>query len=130
ESHEITYHDQDEIEHENETHDERQELCETHELSVRNMRRFKMSKYSFGQNEEYVAVKEDEYEDLARTSKDACRAYQVIFRMMDEGWMDLVKEISMNIRGEFTNLEILNCWSLETSRRLFNMNSCSINLHG
>ncbi|GKE60858.1 hypothetical protein Tco_1511225, partial [Tanacetum coccineum] len=29
--------------------------------------------------------------------------------------MDLVKEISMNIGGEFTNLEILKCWSLETS---------------
>ncbi|GKC10182.1 hypothetical protein Tco_1001792 [Tanacetum coccineum] len=27
---------------------------------------------------------------------------------------------SMNIGGEFTNLEILKCWSLETSRRLFN----------
>nr|GEY32792.1 hypothetical protein [Tanacetum cinerariifolium] len=34
---------------------------------------------------------------------------------------------STNINGEFTNLEILKCWSLETSRRLFNMNSCSIN---
>ncbi|GJU67863.1 hypothetical protein Tco_1254122 [Tanacetum coccineum] len=30
ESHEITYHDHDEIKYENETHDERQELCETH----------------------------------------------------------------------------------------------------
>ncbi|GKB54957.1 hypothetical protein Tco_0905710 [Tanacetum coccineum] len=32
---------------------------------------------------------------------------------------DLVKEmkISTNIGGEFTNLEILKCWSLETSRR-------------
>ncbi|GJZ53763.1 hypothetical protein Tco_0608648 [Tanacetum coccineum] len=28
-----------------------------------------------------------EYDDLARTSEDACRAYQEIFRMMDEGWM-------------------------------------------
>ncbi|GKA02414.1 hypothetical protein Tco_0675079 [Tanacetum coccineum] len=37
--------------------------------------------------EEYVVVKEDEYDDLARTSDDACRAYQEIFRMMDEGWM-------------------------------------------
>ncbi|GKA48173.1 hypothetical protein Tco_0741131 [Tanacetum coccineum] len=27
---------------------------------------------------------------------------------------------STNIGGEFTNLEILKCWSLETSRRLFN----------
>ncbi|GJV22298.1 hypothetical protein Tco_1371318 [Tanacetum coccineum] len=60
------------------------ELCE---LPVCNMRRFKMIKYSFEQDEEYVAIKEDEYDDLARTSEDACRAYQEIFRMMDEGWM-------------------------------------------
>ncbi|GJZ85641.1 hypothetical protein Tco_0650980 [Tanacetum coccineum] len=33
---------------------------------------------------------------------------------------DLVKEISTNIGGEFKYLEILKCWSLETSRRLFN----------
>ncbi|GKD19979.1 hypothetical protein Tco_1221682, partial [Tanacetum coccineum] len=78
---------------------------------------FKMIKYSFGQDEEYVAIKEDEYDDLARTNDDACRAYQEIFRMIDEGWMDFVKEISTNIGGEFTNLEILKCWSLETSRR-------------
>ncbi|GJU18789.1 hypothetical protein Tco_1146755 [Tanacetum coccineum] len=64
ESHEITYHDHDELEYENETHDERQELCETHELPMCNMRRFKMIKYSFGQDEEYVAIKEDEYSDL------------------------------------------------------------------
>ncbi|GJS43973.1 hypothetical protein Tco_0569016 [Tanacetum coccineum] len=37
---------------------------------------------------------------------------------------------SMNVGGEFTNLEILKCWSLETSRRQFNTNSCSINQHG
>ncbi|GKB10868.1 hypothetical protein Tco_0844791 [Tanacetum coccineum] len=67
--------------------DERDELCEIHELPVCNIRRFEMIKYSFGQDEEYVAIKEDEYDDLARTSEDACRAYQEIFRMMDEGWM-------------------------------------------
>ncbi|GKC41868.1 hypothetical protein Tco_1059590 [Tanacetum coccineum] len=38
--------------------DEREELCETHELPVCNMRRFKMIKYSFRQDGEYVAVKE------------------------------------------------------------------------
>ncbi|GJS96625.1 hypothetical protein Tco_0803593 [Tanacetum coccineum] len=130
ESYEITYHDYDELEYENETHDERQELCEAHKLPVCNFRIFKMIKYSFGQDEEYVAVKEDECDDLGRTSDDACHAYQEIFRMMDEGWMDLVKEISINVGGEFTNLEILKCWSLETSRRLFNTNSCSINLNG
>ncbi|GJT23002.1 VIER F-box protein 2 [Tanacetum coccineum] len=75
ESHEITFHDHDEIEYENETHDERQELCETHELQVCNMRRFEVIKYSFGQDEEHVVVKEDEYDDLARTNNDACRAY-------------------------------------------------------
>ncbi|GJU30859.1 hypothetical protein Tco_1174448 [Tanacetum coccineum] len=68
--------------------DELQELCEIHELPVCNIRRFKMIKYSFGQDEEYVAIKEDEYDDLARTSEDAYRAYQEIFRMMDEGWMN------------------------------------------
>ncbi|GJR70129.1 hypothetical protein Tco_0016194 [Tanacetum coccineum] len=35
------------------------------------------------------------------------------------------KEISMNIDGEFKYLDILKCWSLETSRRLFNTQSCS-----
>ncbi|GKA76679.1 hypothetical protein Tco_0783140 [Tanacetum coccineum] len=37
---------------------------------------------------------------------------------------------STNIGGEFTNMEILKCWSLETSRRLFNIQSCSIKLLG
>ncbi|GKB81222.1 hypothetical protein Tco_0948117 [Tanacetum coccineum] len=87
ESHEITYHDHDELEYENETHDERQELCEDHKLPVCNIRIFKMIKYSLGQDEEYVAVKEDEYDDLERTNDDACRAYQEIFCMINEGWM-------------------------------------------
>ncbi|GKB80045.1 hypothetical protein Tco_0946940 [Tanacetum coccineum] len=59
----------------------------TQELPVCNVRRFKMIKYSFRQDEEYVAVKEDEYEDLTSTSENACRSYQEMFRMMDEGWM-------------------------------------------
>ncbi|GJY68200.1 hypothetical protein Tco_0471182 [Tanacetum coccineum] len=59
-----------------------------HELSVCNMRRFKMIKYSFRQDEECVAVKEDEYNDLANTSDNACRAYHEIFCMMNEGWME------------------------------------------
>ncbi|GKF09791.1 hypothetical protein Tco_0044015 [Tanacetum coccineum] len=66
--------------------DKRQEICsnETYELPVCNIRRFKMIKYSFRVEEEYVAVKEYEYNDLTSTSKDACRAYQEI---LDEGWM-------------------------------------------
>ncbi|GKD77418.1 hypothetical protein Tco_1340039 [Tanacetum coccineum] len=47
------------------------ELFDDHEFSVCNIRRFKMIKYSFGDDEEYVAVKEDEYDDLTNKSKDA-----------------------------------------------------------
>nr|GEV38805.1 hypothetical protein [Tanacetum cinerariifolium] len=63
------------------------ELCEVHELPVCNIRRYMMIKYSFNNDEEYVAVKEDEYNDLTITRKEACQAYQEIFHKMDEGWM-------------------------------------------
>ncbi|GJV15017.1 hypothetical protein Tco_1360340 [Tanacetum coccineum] len=56
-------------------------------LPVCEIKRFKMIKYSFGQEEEYVAIKEYEYDDLTRTKKDACHAYQEIFCNMDEGWL-------------------------------------------
>ncbi|GJR33971.1 hypothetical protein Tco_1209655 [Tanacetum coccineum] len=75
-----------------ESNNEDEERCElfddvTQALPVCTVRRFEMIKYSFGQDEEYVAVKEDEYEDLTSTSEDACRAYQEIFRMMDKEWI-------------------------------------------
>ncbi|GKB43009.1 hypothetical protein Tco_0887951 [Tanacetum coccineum] len=46
-----------------------------------------MIKYSFNDEEEYVAVKKDEYDDLTITSEDDVQAYQEIIGMMDEGWM-------------------------------------------
>ncbi|GJZ98062.1 hypothetical protein Tco_0670515 [Tanacetum coccineum] len=58
-----------------------------HELPVCNIRRYMMIKYSFNNDEEYVAVKEDEYDDPTITREEACRAYQEIFRKIDEGWM-------------------------------------------
>ncbi|GJV69192.1 VIER F-box protein 2 [Tanacetum coccineum] len=67
--------------------------------------RFEMI-YSFEQDDEYVAVKEDEYDDLARTSDDACRAYQEIFRMMDEGWMD--PHGTLNLKAYFEASHINN----------------------
>ncbi|GJT10685.1 hypothetical protein Tco_0857727 [Tanacetum coccineum] len=66
---------------------ESKELCEVHELPVCSIRKYMMIKYSFNNDEEYVAVKKDEYDDLTITRKEACRAYQEIFRIMDEGWM-------------------------------------------
>ncbi|GKD72203.1 hypothetical protein Tco_1330485, partial [Tanacetum coccineum] len=59
---------------------------ERHDPSVCNIRRFEKVKYSFRDDEEYVAIKENEYEDLTITSKEAIHAYQEIFHMMDEGW--------------------------------------------
>ncbi|GJS94944.1 hypothetical protein Tco_0801912 [Tanacetum coccineum] len=77
-------------EYENKTHKEGHELCviETREVPVCQIKRYKMVKYSYKDEEEYVAVKEDEFDDLTITSEEACRAYQEIFQMMDEGWMD------------------------------------------
>ncbi|GJX07015.1 hypothetical protein Tco_0194947 [Tanacetum coccineum] len=66
---------------------EREELCEVHELPVCNVRRYRMIKYSFNNDKECVAVKEDEYDDLTIRREEARRAYQEIFRIMDEGWM-------------------------------------------
>ncbi|GKD04164.1 hypothetical protein Tco_1179138 [Tanacetum coccineum] len=109
-SHDNYHHDYDEGEYDHETYKEGHELCciKTREVPVCQIKRYKMIKYSFNDEEEYVVVKEDEYYDLTITSEEACQAYQEIFRMMDEGWMDLgSKEITTNIGGEFTNLEDL-----------------------
>ncbi|GJS11696.1 hypothetical protein Tco_0368492 [Tanacetum coccineum] len=76
-------------EYENKTHEEGHELCgiKTREVPVYQIKIYKMIKYSFNDEEEYAAVKEDEYDDLTITCKEACRAYQEIFWMMDKGWM-------------------------------------------
>ncbi|GJT13137.1 hypothetical protein Tco_0860179 [Tanacetum coccineum] len=84
--HEIINHDQSEREYENKQDDEeRCELFDDQERPICNMRRFEMIKYSFRDDKKYVAMKENEYDDLTSTSKDAYRAYQEIFRMMNEG---------------------------------------------
>ncbi|GJV76229.1 hypothetical protein Tco_1507813 [Tanacetum coccineum] len=96
------YDDAYEINHE---HNKSKELCEVHEQPVCNIRRYMMIKYSFNDDEEYVAVKEDEYDDLTVTRKEACRAYQEIFQIMDEGWMDIEKEILTKlVEGIFSGI--------------------------
>ncbi|GKB89587.1 hypothetical protein Tco_0961859 [Tanacetum coccineum] len=69
-------------------------LCgnETHELPVCQIKKYMMIKYSFRDDEKYVAIKEDEYDDFASASKEAYRAYQEIFHMIDEGWMVTIDE--------------------------------------
>ncbi|GKA84730.1 hypothetical protein Tco_0806384 [Tanacetum coccineum] len=60
---------------------------DAYEINHEHNKRYMMIKYSFNDDEEYVAVKEDEYDDLTVTRKEACRAYQEIFQIMDKGWM-------------------------------------------
>ncbi|GJR15945.1 hypothetical protein Tco_0798597 [Tanacetum coccineum] len=60
---------------------------EHHDPSICNVRIFKMIKYSFNADEEYVAIKEHEYLDHLRTNIDACQAYRELFRIMDEEWL-------------------------------------------
>ncbi|GKF72478.1 hypothetical protein Tco_0208592, partial [Tanacetum coccineum] len=74
--------------HNKEEHED-EERCEdtAHDAPVCKIRRFEMIKYSFRQDEEYVAIKECEYDYLTKTNEDACRAYQEIFCSMDEGWL-------------------------------------------
>ncbi|GKA83648.1 hypothetical protein Tco_0805243 [Tanacetum coccineum] len=77
------------VQEKEEEHKERCDLFDntTHNALVCKIRIFEMIKYSFGQDEEYVAIKEYEYDDLTKTNEDACRVYQEIFHSMDEGWV-------------------------------------------
>ncbi|GJR24092.1 ribonuclease H-like domain-containing protein [Tanacetum coccineum] len=79
--------------------------------------KFEAIQYSLGPNEEYIAIRRCEYDIWERNEENMSKIYQDIFQKKDNGWKDLVKEILTNIGREFTNLEILKCWSLETSRR-------------
>nr|GEX15841.1 hypothetical protein [Tanacetum cinerariifolium] len=73
-------------EEEEQYEEDRSELLENprQEPSVCKVRKFEMIKHSFESKEEYVAIKEHEYDDLTRANEDACHAYQEIFHIMDE----------------------------------------------
>ncbi|GKD78091.1 hypothetical protein Tco_1340712, partial [Tanacetum coccineum] len=73
----------------NEEHEDKDKhgLFDNQKRLVCNIRIFEMIKYSFSEDEEYVAIKECEYDDLTKTNEDSCRTYQEIFRRMDKGWM-------------------------------------------
>ncbi|GJX29733.1 hypothetical protein Tco_0237812 [Tanacetum coccineum] len=59
-------------------------MKEYHNPSICKIRRFKMTKYSFDADDEYVAIKEREHSDHSRTDVDACQAYQEFFCIMDK----------------------------------------------
>ncbi|GJW11059.1 hypothetical protein Tco_1576886 [Tanacetum coccineum] len=66
--------------------------------------KFKAIKHSLGPNKEYIAIRRCEYDAWERNEERMSIIYQEIFQKKDNGWKDRVKEISMNIGGEFTNL--------------------------
>ncbi|GKE03014.1 hypothetical protein Tco_1390997 [Tanacetum coccineum] len=83
-----TNHDNEESKNEMEHKvEERCEVFYDHERPICYIRRFEMVKYSFRDDEEYAAIKENEYDDLTNTRKEAIHVYHEIFCLMDEGWM-------------------------------------------
>ncbi|GKE89238.1 hypothetical protein Tco_1566713 [Tanacetum coccineum] len=48
------------------------------------VRRFKMMKYSFDDDKEYITIKESEY---LKHSKDSLDAYQELLCLIDDGWV-------------------------------------------
>ncbi|GKC43153.1 hypothetical protein Tco_1060875 [Tanacetum coccineum] len=74
--------------------DDEEELCKVHEPPICTIQRFEMIKYSFRQGEEYVAIKEDEYENLARTSNNACRPRE---GNIDEYWWRIYESGNLEV---------------------------------
>ncbi|GJV98268.1 hypothetical protein Tco_1553520 [Tanacetum coccineum] len=70
--------------------------------------KFEAVQYSLGPNEEYIAIRGYEFDIWERNEDNLSMIYQDIFQKKDEGWKDLMKEISTNIGGEFINLESRN----------------------
>ncbi|GKA09975.1 hypothetical protein Tco_0689408 [Tanacetum coccineum] len=56
----------------------------TPEPSICKIRRFEMMKYSFNDDEEYIAINESEY---LNHSKDSLNAYRELLRLINEGWV-------------------------------------------
>nr|GEZ43981.1 putative ribonuclease H-like domain-containing protein [Tanacetum cinerariifolium] len=67
----------------NQRNDERMD-DPTLEPSVCKIRRFKMTKYSFNIDEEYIAIKESEYRNH---SKHNLGAYQELLHIINQGWV-------------------------------------------
>ncbi|GJW68719.1 hypothetical protein Tco_0123143 [Tanacetum coccineum] len=115
--------------------EERNEGCNlfnntAHNAPVCKIRRFEIIKYSFEQDEEYVAIKECEYDDLTINNEDACCTYQEIFHSMDEGWMvflyrDLVGKDIDNVGEVSINRNPVCVVVMLEFIRIYNTHSCS-----
>ncbi|GJU19021.1 hypothetical protein Tco_1146987 [Tanacetum coccineum] len=85
-------HEESDVYNDEELEDGERRKYTAHNAPICKIRRFEMIKYSFGQDEEFVAIKEYEYDDSTKTNEDACQSYQEIFRSIDEGWVVTISE--------------------------------------
>ncbi|GJS36130.1 hypothetical protein Tco_0534512 [Tanacetum coccineum] len=69
------------------TQDNQEHKKEHHDPSTCRFRRFRMIKYSFDVEDEYVAIKEHECSEHSESNIDTCQAYRELIRIMDEGWL-------------------------------------------
>nr|GEW35852.1 hypothetical protein [Tanacetum cinerariifolium] len=82
-----TYEENYEVDNVGHTQDNQEHEKEHRDPSTCRVRRFEMIKYSFDDDDEYVAIKEHEYSEYSETNIDTCQAYRELFRIMDEGWL-------------------------------------------
>ncbi|GJY12833.1 hypothetical protein Tco_0382142 [Tanacetum coccineum] len=59
--------------------------------------KFEAIQYSLEPNEEYIAIRSYEYDIWERNEDNMSKIYQDIFQKKDEGWKDLMKEISTEL---------------------------------
>ncbi|GKC19974.1 hypothetical protein Tco_1022124, partial [Tanacetum coccineum] len=69
------------------TQDNQEHKKEHHDPSTCRVGRFKMIKYSFDADDEYVAIKEHECSEHLESNIDTCQTYKELFYIMDEGWL-------------------------------------------
>ncbi|GJU48460.1 hypothetical protein Tco_1218015 [Tanacetum coccineum] len=83
----------------------------THEQSICKIKRFKMMKYSFNADEEYIAIKEFEY---LSHSKDNLTLIRTFLRILDKGWvMATPKKNEWKRKGKSSNLTTAETKSVE-----------------
>ncbi|GJV75352.1 retrovirus-related pol polyprotein from transposon TNT 1-94 [Tanacetum coccineum] len=120
ESHEINYHDYDKGDYENETHEEVHELCgiKTHEVPVCQIKRYEMIKYSFNDEEEYVAVKEDSLHPKWRAKVTAIEESKDLASLSLDELIGNLKVYEMIIKKDF-EISQAKVWKDMPGRRCF-----------
>ncbi|GKC27395.1 hypothetical protein Tco_1034689 [Tanacetum coccineum] len=69
-----------------------------------------MIKYSFGKDEEFVAIKEHEYDDLTSTNEDAStRTKRSFVGWTKDGWTSLEKKLTKLVKYQSSGILCVCC---------------------